>query len=273
MTTMSLPSEARPWIQRLARAGFAANGAVYLLIGVLALLAAIGAAGETTGTHGALEVLLRQPFGAWLLGPLAVGLFGYAIWRVITAVADPEGRHKKGWTRLLVRVGYAGSAIVHAALGWEAARLALGDRNPMGDDAAQSRTAQLMAFPMGHWLVAIAAAGVAGYGIAQIVRGLRGDIDRRLALGSLAPEERRAVVRAARIGMVARGVVFVIMGAFLLNASRERDPSEAGGLGEALEALRDQPYAPFLLGGVALGLAAYGAFQLVRARYRVISPP
>lgn len=271
--TVTVPADARPWIVRLARAGFVANGVVYLLIGILAFMAAAGAGGDTTGTHGALEVLLRQPLGRWLLGLLAAGLFGYTLWRMIAASFDPEGQGREGWKRAFVRIGYVGSAIVHAALGWEAARLALGQGTPAGDDVAKDRTAQLMSFPLGHWLVALVAAGVACYGFTQIVRGLRGDIDKRLALGSLGPDERRLLVRAARLGMVARGVVFVIMGIFLGTASLERDPSEAGGLAEALGALGEQPYAPFLLGGVALGLTAYGAFQLARARYRVIATP
>ncbi len=271
--TGTVPAEVRPWIERLARAGFVANGVVYMLIGILAFLAAAGEGGDTTGTPGALGVLVRQPLGRWLLGLLAAGLFGYSIWRIIAAVADPEGAGRNGWKRVFVRIGYAGSAIVHAALGWQAAKLALGQAPTGGDDTAKDRTAQLMSFPLGQWLVALAAAGVAGYGISQIVRGLRGDIDERLALGSLGADERRLVVRAARIGMVARGVVFVIIGIFLANASLQRDPSEAGGLAEALGALREQPYAPFLLGGVALGLAAYGAFQFARARYRVIATP
>lgn len=271
--TGTVPAEVGPWIERLARSGFAANGVVYVLIGILAFLAATGTGGETTGAQGALDVLLQQPLGRYLLALLAAGLFGYAIWRIIAAVADPEGRGRKAWKRAFVRIGYAGSAVVHAALGWEATKLALGRAGSPGDDAAEDRTAQLMSFPLGQWLVALAAAGVAGYGIAQIVRGLRGDIDERLALGSLGPDERRLVVRAARIGMVARGVVFVIMGFLLATASLERDPSEAGGLAEALASLREQPYAPYLLGGVAIGLAAYGAFQFARARYRVIATP
>ena len=258
------------WIERLARAGFAAKGVVYLLIGTLALLAAAGAGGETTGTRGALGVLLRQPLGRVLLGLLAVGLAGYAIWRAITALGDPEAAGRKGWKRIMVRIGYAVSAFVHAALAWEAARLALAMGSTGGDDAARDRTADLMAAPLGPWLVGAVALGLAGYGIAQIRRGLRGDIDRQLALGRLGPDEQRLVVRTARTGLVARGIVFLIISGFLAKAALEHDPSEAGGLREALQALREQPYAPFLLGGVALGLAAYGAFQLVRARYRVI---
>jgi hypothetical protein len=259
------------WIERLARAGFAAKGVVYLLIGTLALLAAAGAGGETTGTHGALGVLLRQPLGRVLLGALAVGLAGYAIWRAITALADPEAGGRRGWKRIVVRIGYAASAFAHGALAWEAARLALAMGSAGGDDATRDRTADLMAAPLGQWLAGAVALGLAGYAVAQIRRGLRGDIDRHLALGRLGPDEQRLVVRTARTGLVARGIVFLIISGLLAKAALEHDPSEAGGLREALQVLRDQPYAPFLFGGVALGLVAYGAFQLVRARYRVIA--
>ena len=269
--TMTVPPDARPWIERLARIGFAAKGVVYLLIGLLALQAAAGTGGGTTDQHGALRVLLRQPLGRWLLGIIAVGLFGYALWRGITAVADPEAHGRSDWKRKFVRVGFAGRAIVHVALAWYAAKLALGSGGGSDGDMAESRTAQLMAAPFGVWLVGCVAIAVAGYGVAQIVRGLRGDLDKQLALGSLGPDERRLVQRAARVGLVARGIVFGIMGTFLANAALKHDPARAGGLGEALEALERQQYAPFLLGAVAVGLAAYGGYQLARARYRLIS--
>ena len=269
--TIAMPTDTGSWIERLARAGFAAKGVVYLLIGTLALLAAAGAGGETTDTRGALGVLLRQPLGRVLLALLAVGLAGYALWRALTAFADPEGAGRRGWKRVMVRVGYAVSAFAHGALAWEAARLALALGSSGGDDAARDRTADLMAAPLGPWLVGAVALGLAGYGLAQVRRGLRGDIDRHLALGRLGSDEQRLVVRTARTGLVARGVVFLIISGFLAKAALEHDPSEAGGLREALQVLREQPYAPFLLGGVALGLAAYGAFQLVRARYRIIA--
>jgi hypothetical protein len=268
--TMTVPSEVQPWVERLARVGFAATGVVYLLIGVLAFQAAAGLGGGTTDHHGALLVLLRQPLGRWLLAIVAAGLLGYAVWRGITAVADPEAHGRHDWKRKFVRVGFAFRAVVHVGLAWSAAKLALGNGGG-AEDSAESRTAQLMSLPFGTWLVGAVAIGVGAYGIAQIVRGLLGKIDRQLALGSLGADERRLVERAARVGLVARGVVFGIIGVFLGNAALQHDPSEAGGLKEALLALEQQQYAPFLMGGVAVGLAAYGAYQLARARYRVIS--
>jgi hypothetical protein len=248
-----------------------AKGVVYLVIGTLALQAAAGAGGRTTGTGGAFRVLLRQPLGHWLLWLVAIGLAGYAIWRMICALIDPEHGGQTGWKRLAVRVGYAGSALIHAGLAWQAVRLALGRGGASGDRQAESRTAQLLDAPLGPWLVGLVALGLAGYGVAQIVRGFRRDAASRLHLGRLGPDERRMVLRAARAGLVSRGIVFGLMSIFLARAALQHDPTEAGGLGEALQTLARQPYAPFVLGAVALGLAAYGAYQLALARYRVIA--
>jgi hypothetical protein len=264
-----VPPEVRPWIERLARAGYTAKGVVYLLIGLLAFQAAAGVGGRTTDTDGAFRVLLHQPFGRALLALAAIGLVGYALWRAVCAVKDPEAQ-QRDWKRWFVRVGYAASAVAHAAIGINAARLAIGDPSDRGD-AVERWTARVMAAPLGPWLVGLAALGVVGYGIAQIVRGLRGNVAKRLGLGELAGDDRRMLLYAARTGLVARGIVFVLMGTFLIRAMTEYDPSEAGGPREALQLLGRQPYAPFLLGGVALGLAVYGVFQLVKARFRVIA--
>src|SRR6185295_19265353 len=162
---------------------------VYLLIGILALQAAAGAGGRTTGTAGVFHVLLRQPLGRWILGVAAVGLAGYAVWRVICAVVDPERRGRTGWKRAAVRVGYAGTAAIHAGLAWQATRLALGHGGSGDDHQAEGGTAWLLDAPFGSWLVAAVAIGIAGYGVAQIVKGFRRDAVKRLHLETLGADE------------------------------------------------------------------------------------
>ena len=48
------------------------------------------------------------------------------------------------------------------------------------------------------------------------------------------------------------------------------DASRARGLGGALEALARQPNGAWLLGATAVGLAAFGVYSLLLARYRRI---
>jgi uncharacterized protein DUF1206 len=258
-------------MEDLARAGYLAKGVVYLIVGLLTLQAAAGSGGPPSGAESAFLTMLRQPLGRFLLGLTAIGLSGYAIWRLFCAAFDPE-RRGGGLKRVFVRIGYAASGFAHGALALEAAHLALRNGGGVGSgQRAEWWTATALQAPLGPWLVGAAALGIAIYGIAQIRRGLSPKVEERLQLGELPPDERRLVVRVGRVGTVSRGVVFGIVGYLLMRAAIDHDPEKAGGLADVLTTLQRQPYAPVLLGAVAMGLAAYGAYQLVKARYRVIA--
>jgi len=72
------------------------------------------------------------------------------------------------------------------------------------------------------------------------------------------------------VGYVARGVVFALIGVFLVRAAWDYDPKEAVGFDGALAKLQQAPYGPLLLGLTAAGLVAFGLFCLVQARYREV---
>jgi hypothetical protein len=256
------------WFERLARLGFVAKGAVYILVGALAAAAAFGS-GAAQGSEGALESLLSEPLGRVLLGVIALGLAGYATWRFASAVLNPEN---DGTAK---RIVHFGTGIVHTGLAIAAARMALSGRSGGGDSdqRAVHWTAEVMARPLGGIAVAIAGALVAGYGLQQIYRGFTADLDDQLDLGRLGAGRAGWVVTIARTGLAARGVVFGLIGVFLIVAALQSDPAEARGLGGALRTLEQQPYGPWLLTLVALGLLAYGIYQLVRAKYRRIRTP
>jgi hypothetical protein len=249
----------------MARAGYAVKGVLYGLVGVLALLTALGDRGQTPGTEGALRTVARSSFGGVLLVFIAAGLAAYALWRLVQAALDPEheGADAGG---LAKRLGYVGSGVVYAGLALSTVRLLLGDGG--GGGGTQTWTARLMSQPFGPWLVGLAGTigiGVGGY---QLYRAWSEKFREKLALGALGGDGERWAVRVSRFGIAARGVVFTLIGAFLVVAAVEADPREARGLDGVLQALREQPYGPYLLGVVALGLAAYGAYCLVEARYR-----
>jgi hypothetical protein len=262
--------EGAPWIQRLARVGFAAKGLVYLIIGGLALRAALGRGGQATDSQGAMLTILQQPFGRALLVVVAVGLAGYATWRFVQAALDPEGTGADG-NRLAKRAAYAISGALHAALALAAARMAMGvGRARGGDSGAQDWTALVLAQPLGRWIVAAVALGIVAFGLAELVRAYRTELPRQLDLSRLSPSARVWVVRFGGMGMAARGVVFALIGGFLVRAALAYDSSQARGLGGALESLHAQAHGPWLLGLVAVGLIAFGLFELVQARYRRI---
>lgn len=256
----------------LARLGFAARGLVYVLMGWFAIAAARsgGAPGDNRSALGSLS---DSTAGQALLAVIALGLLGYAVWRFSEAWFDPEdnGSDAKGMAK---RGGYAVSGLVHLGLAFFAARLALdwGGGGGSGDAQADQGAAGLMALPGGVWLVGavglvllVAAANnfVEAYK-AKFARYLRSDLPAR-----------RTVVNAGRVGYAARGVVFVLVGWFALQAALNRDAEAAGGTGQALRTLQDQDYGPLLLGIVAAGLLLFGLFGIVQARYRevkVVSP-
>jgi hypothetical protein len=265
-----------PAMEWAARVGFAARGLVYVLVGGLAVLAAAGHGGGATGTRGALRRLLYEPFGRVMLAAAAAGLACYAAWRFVESLADAE-RLGRTPVALLIRAGLFVGGAITAALALEAARLALmgsgHHRDPTGDRAARDWTATLMAEPLGAWLVAGVGAGFIAACFYQLYKVYRKRVDRGVELDRLSPGAARLIRTVAWLGTAARGAVFFVLGGFLIQAARHHHAGEARGLGGALQSLTDRAFGPWLLGGVALGLVAFGVYQLLLARYRDIGSP
>lgn len=262
--------ESAPWIEGLARIGYAAKGTVYFVIGILAAKAAFGTGGRTTDQHGAIRSILAQPFGRIMLGIIAVGLLGYALWRVVSAAtdADRNGRDAKG---IAHRVGDAWRGLVYGVLGIEAMRLTLGTTGGGGRASLNEWTARVMSVPMGRWLVGLAGAGVIAYSIYQLYKAITGNVRKHIDLSSLDAQSTKVALGLGRFGVGARALIFGVIGWFLVRAATRFDPRQASDISDALRFLENQSSGSALLGGVAVGLMAYGLFQFVKARYRRIS--
>ena len=261
---------AAPWIERFARVGFAAKAVLYGIVGALALRAAFGAGGRTTGSEGALTTLVRQDWGAIVLIVMALGLFGYAAWRVTEAILDPErkGHDAKG---IALRVSYAARGVFHAALGVQAVRMAMGMGASTGR-SAESLTARALEAPMGTWLVVATGLFIAGYGLYQLYRAWKAKLSRQLDLSRLSGEVGAGVIKICRLGIGARGIVFAVIGGFLIRAGLDRNATQAADTGQALSVIGQQPFGTWLLALVAVGLLAYAVYEIVQARYRIIRP-
>jgi len=260
-----------PAFERLARLGFTAKGIIYFVVGFLAAQAAFGAGGRTTDTSGALQTIVSQPFGKFLLSILTVGLIGYALWRLAEAIFDPEHSHQTTDTKQVIkRLGYAFSALAYGGLAWTAIRLIIGSGGG-GGNSTQDWTAKLLAQPFGQWLVGVVGVIVISVGISYLYEAYKAKFRRHFKLQEMSPKERNWAIGAGRFGIAARGIVFAIIGIFLIQAARQSNASEAKGFGEALAVLAQQPFGPWILGLVALGLIAYGIYSLIEARYRRIN--
>ncbi|MDQ3441613.1 MAG: DUF1206 domain-containing protein [Planctomycetota bacterium] len=261
--------EAGPVLRAMARLGFFSKGIVYMTLGVLALLAALDRGGSTTDQRGAMRTILHQPFGRTMLAVGGAGLIGYALWRLIQALLDPEHAHGTGPKELGRRAARFISGVAYGGLGVAAWRMVLqGERDDSG--RTQDWTASLMAQPAGPWLVGAIGAVVIGAGAWHIYKAWKTKIGDKLVLDKWGAKMRDWIIRFGRVGYAARGVIFCVIGGFMIVAATRHSPREAKGVGQALQHVEGMSYGWIMLAAIAIGLIAYGVFQLVEARYRRI---
>ena len=253
----------------LARCGYAARGIVYVLLGGLALATAFYGAGQEASSENALSSLLGAPFGRFLLGAVAIGLFGYILWRLAQAFLDAD-HHGKDPQGLAARGGSLLSAAGNATLAIAAASLALGRGGQGGGNGEDSIAAWLMEQPFGRWLVGALGIAVVGAGLFQIWRGYTKKYQKRLSIPAGHEDKIHAV---SLFGQAARGVLFVIVGGLFLYAALSVDPQRAGSTTEAMDYTRNLPFGRFLYALAALGLVAFGLYGFVQARFRRIDAP
>ena len=256
-------------LERLTRIGIACKGVVYLLVGVLALMAAFQNGGETTDKEGVIQRIASQPFGDFALAIIAVGLMAYALWRFVCCFMDTEreGSSAKGSAK---RVFYAISGFVYASASIYAFRLLMGSGAQSGG-GSQTWSARLMRAPGGELILALIGVVVIVAGIYQIRGGLQEKFREHLGMGSGNAGNKHWVIRAGKWGYVARGIVFCTMGILVILAAMRSDAGQVKGLEGSLDALAAQPFGQWLLAFVAAGLVCYGLYSLVEARYRRVS--
>jgi hypothetical protein len=235
-------------------------------MGALAARAAMGTGGRATDSRGALHAIGDGPFGGIALVLIGVGLLGYMVWRLVAAVTDAEGKGDEP-TKLVVRAAQAARGVAYGALGVQTLRL-LVRRGATESHAARDWTARLLDMPFGRALVGAVGLGVLGYAGYQVYRAVSGKAAKHLALGQAGSTQATWIIRFGNFGIVARAVVFAMIGVFLLRAAMQRDSGEAGGIAQSLRALAAGEHGSLVLGAVAFGLIAYGLYQLATARYR-----
>ncbi|MDP8964568.1 MAG: DUF1206 domain-containing protein [Cyanobacteriota bacterium] len=261
-------------MERLFRLGYAAKGVVYVIVGWLAASAAYGPDGRTTNARGALQSLVDRPFGRILLGLVVIGLSGYVLWRFVQALMDTEnqGADAKG---IIVRLSYAGNGSLYAGLAITAVKIIIdkvdGEVDIGNDYGSRDWTALLLAQPFGQWLVGTVGAIAFGLGFYEFYQAYTAKFRRNFKLNEMSDTEKTWATHISRFGLAARGMVYSIIGFFLIQAARQSNSKQVRGLEGALDSLAGQPYGRWLLGIVAIGLIAYGVYYIVQARYRRIN--
>lgn len=252
----------------LARIGYAARGILYLIIGIFALLAALDST-KPKDSHKSLEALLGQPFGYVLIGLVVLGLFAFAAWRMLQAVRDVD-RHGKSFKGLVVRAGLFAGGVVNGALAVFALSLLVsGIRQTENSGGGQTRDllAHLLSWDHSNVLIYLIALVPLGVGIAHIYKGWKRTFEKYFE----ADEEVMHYVRpVSRVGLIARGLVFIEIALLLIVSGSNYKAMDPPGMKEALDALQNLPAGWLVLLAMALGLIAFSTYSFAQAAWRKI---
>jgi hypothetical protein len=254
-----------PAFEWLARAGLVSRGVVYGIIGLLAIKLALGDGGKATIQQGALKTFAEQPFGKVLLVAVAIGLAGYALWRLVRAAI---GHGPEATDSGFDRISGLASGIAYGALLVTAIGILAGSGG--GSGHPDKATAGVLDWTGGQVLVVLAGLVMIGVGLYQGYKGVSRDFLEDSKTEQMSPEVERGFTVLGVVGHLARMVVFGLIGWFLIRAALDFDPKKAVGLDGALTKLAHNSYGPVLLGIVAAGLIAFGCYSLADARYRRI---
>lgn len=261
------------FLKGAARAGYAARGVVYLIVGFFAVLGALGRA-DTKDSKGALEALLGQPFGEVLVWLVIAGLAAHALWRMLQALFDTDG-HDHGPKGLTIRAGLFVAGLTNIALAF----IALGMVTGLGGGDSGGGGGR---DPTGKWLAAAAnyglakaiigavALGFAGAGFAMMWKGFKAGFEKYFRC---AEDVMRWLRPLCRYGLIARGAVFVVIAALFVRGGLSYDAKSAPGLEDAFRALEGLTFGWILLLVMGVGLFAFGLYSFAEARYRRVSPP
>ncbi|HUQ63242.1 MAG TPA: DUF1206 domain-containing protein [Acidimicrobiales bacterium] len=256
------------WLERLARAGLAARGLLYVVVAILAVKVATGHKETRADKQGALQAVLRQPFGRILVLGLAIGFAGYAIWRFVEAAVGPPDEPDSR-RAMFKRIGYAARGILYTFLFASAVKLFIWSKDASTSETMETDwTARVLDWPGGTWLIQGVGLGLITAGLYIGWRGVSAKFRKQLKSVEMGAAERFWIRGVGTFGMLARMVIAVVMGVFLIVAVRQHSPEQAVGIDGALKRLGDWAYGPTLLIAVAVGLGAYGLYSFAEVRYR-----
>lgn len=257
---------ANPLLELLERLGYVVRGALYAVMGLLALGIAVGSTGgQTTDLSGALVFLIGNPLGKLVLIVAVVGLTAYALWGFTRAIYDPlrRGSDAGGYA---ARLGFVTSAVSYAAIVFFALQILVGSGGAAGD-STQKTISSILTHPGGGPLTALIGLVAVVVGLGQFLEAYRATFKADLKGAEMSASERTTAIRLGRFGMFSRGVIFLIIGWFLVQAGIHHDATQVQGFGGAFVFLLGQPFGRVVLGVIALGFVALGLHSFACARW------
>ncbi len=256
---------ANPWLKRYILIGYAAKGILYLLIGIFAVQAALISPQKALGTYNSLNIIANQPFGKLLVFLLGIGLMGYSLRRFLQAILTPR-KSSSSLKTTLQRIGYLMSCFSYTGVAYTTFNLIL----ELGeyDDKIQDSVRQIFQQPLGEWLVFLAGSIVITIGLSYLYGAYSGSYISEFDSFDIHHRLEKWATRIGKVGVAARGVSFILIGAFSIQAAIDSNSAIAGGLENALRLLEDKPLGFVWLILIGIGFICYGLYMLVAARYR-----
>jgi hypothetical protein len=239
---------------------------VYGVVGVIAIAIALGDRPQSADRTGALKTVAQNGFGRVLVVLAAIGFAGYALWRLTEAIWGHQD--EDGAKKVVKRLGSFGRTALYGFFAYSAVKVAIGAKASGSNKTSKEWTARLMGQPFGRFLVIAAGVVFIGAGAWWAWRGVKTKFEKKLKVEEMSPAVRSVVEKVGLFGHVARGIVFALIGVFLVRAAVNFDPKQAQGLDGSLRELAAHSWGSVALFAVALGLIAFGLYSFAEARYR-----
>lgn len=253
----------------IARMGYVTKGIVYFFVGLLAVQAAIGMTGDASGTKQALQEFIYRPFGNILLIGIMAGLFAHALWRIFQGIADPEERGQ-GVNVIFFRAVDFLTGCLYLSLSFAAWQILRGLNTQSSDQNTEVWVGKILELPYGKWIILFCALIILIGGLYQFYSAYEASFDYSFENQKMSEKEKKTLRFLGRVGISAWGVVYCMVSALFYDAAIHFNADEAGGLADALNALKEQPFGVWILGVTAAGLLVYGIYLLILAYYHKI---
>ncbi|PKQ43564.1 DUF1206 domain-containing protein [Confluentibacter flavum] len=243
----------------LSRIGMASKGIVYLLIGILTALAAFGKGGNKTSSKGALKFLAEQPYGKVLLLIIGIGLAGYLFYRLYQAFANLKN-HENNFKGYIMRGSYIISGLVYGFLSFTAFKM-------MMESSSNNSNwlANILNSDYGNIIAIIIAIAILGKALYEFYSAYSGKFKDEVSHTNISYQAKKVLTKVGKVGFTSRGIVATILAFLFFKASLQNSNSDIDRT-DAFNFLQNE-FGSIVLALVAIGVAIYGVFMLIKSKY------
>lgn len=251
------------WLVKFSRFGMFAKGVVYIILGGLALFAALNLGGDITGKKGVIGFVVNQPFGVFFAIVLSLGLMSYSLWRAIQVVKNPENEDNKH------RFAYSISGLFYLMFAISVLWKLISGQSGEGSSKSEY-VSQLLSSTGGKVILGVIIVGLIIKAIAQFKKIFSKEYYKAIENSTHSKKVKGIIKNFGIIGYASRGVVVLIVSFLFGKALLQNDSSKAGGTEKAFQLIQDSNFGVSLLVVITAGLCMYGVFMILKARYRAM---